>query len=449
MDAYPNLSVAAVNKPPPNRNWVFIVLAIVVAALLFYYFVLRGGGEKSCKDYTTEDECVLSPCFWNAQSNTCSNVMTSPPPPPPPPPDPESLTGHYIANKFDISAREWTDSSGKSNHISGVLGEVNLSDNLTYIYGGVDVKFKLPTQVFERDYTLITVAKYNGDNKKRIFTSSEGDWYSGHNDGKSGVAKHDVLITDDIDRHGDGWVVSVDQRNLYRSNGRTLTGKFLVQGYPSDIGVNVLSGLESDFAIAEIMIFNEEIDIEKIKDYEIKLMTKYGVTPTRFKLGKIKNGTHSDIFDSVNVDCGLNSGIRGLKMYSGDDTWWYEYSCMFDLDREGQFATVKSTAQKLKTENVLDTFLDENLACQSNPLQAFEIRKVSDKAEVNYTCSNAKVVTSTCRSVDSAPQDVNDFTAHEVLCDEDEVMTQFQIVKLPDDVNKARYSYTCCKPEGF
>lgn len=448
MSAYPYAEPKARN----NRRWLYILIAVLIGGALFYYFVLRGEGEKSCKDHTSEADCK-SPCFWNSDTKQCSNVApVVSPPPPSEPVVPESLTGHYIGSSYDVGTREWTDKSGKSNHIKDVIGNVNLSDDLTYIYGSTDVKFTLPDEVFDRSYTLITVAKYNGENKKRIFTSSEDDWYSGHNDGKSGVAKHDILITDDVDRHGDRWVVSVDQRDLYRSNGRTLSGAFLAQGFPGDIGVNIKNGLESDFAIAEIMIFNEAIDIDTIKYYESKLMSKYNATPARFALGNVKNGPHSDIFESVNVDCGLQSGLRGFKVYTdgSNDKSWYEYSCMYDLDKVGgQFSTTNDTALKTKTAYVADTFFDENLACGNKPLRGFEMKQAADNASLTYECSNSKVVSSTCRTVDAADQDVNDFTAHELLCDEEEVMTQFKLVKLPDDPNKARYSYTCCKPEGL
>lgn len=440
MNAYPNL-VTQQPSPSKNRAWIYIAIALVVGALLFYYFVLRGGGTKTCTDYTTEADCK-SPCYWNTTTKLCSNVT---PTPPAPPTELPSLMGHYVASSYNVGMREWVDKSTKGNHIKDVVGTVNLSTDLKYIYGGTDVKFTLPSAVFDRDYTLITVAKYNGEAKKRIFTSSEGDWYSGHNDGKSGVAKHDTLITDDIDRHGSDWVLSVDQRNSYRANGRKLTGSFLVEGFPSNIGVNIKEGQESDFAIAEIMIFNEEIQNDMIAKYESELMKKYNIAPSRFKIGKVKNGPHTDAFDSVKLDCGWNSGLMGFKQVNDGTNWWYEYSCMFDLDKVGQSSTTLQTATKARTVNVYDTFLNENIVCNEKPLRGYSVGKVNDKANVSYECSNARVTQSTCRNAETSTN--VHFNEHEVMCNQDEVMTQFNVVKLADDTTK--YTYKCCRPEGY
>lgn len=439
MNVYPNL-VTQPRSPAKSGVWIYIAIAVVVGASLFYYFVLRGG-MKTCTDYTTEADCK-SPCYWNTTTRLCSNVATTPQPPPT---ELASLMGHYAADSYNVHSREWVDKSTKGNHIKGVVGDVSMSTDLKYIYGGTGVKFTLPSAVFDRDYTLITVAKYNGDAKKRIFTSSEGDWYSGHNDGKSGVAKHDTLITDDIDRHGSDWVLSVDQRNSYRANGRKLTGSYVVEGFPSDIGVNIKEGQESDFAIAEIMIFNEEIQNDMIVKYESELMRKYNITPSRFKTGNITNGPHTNSFSSVKLDCGPNSGLVGFKHLNDGTNWWYKYSCMFDLDGVGQSSTTIQTEIKPKTVNLYDTFLNEDIACNEKPLRGYSVITANDKANVSYECSNARVTDSTCRNAETSTNAI--FQEHEVMCNQDEVMTQFNVVKLADDTTK--YTYKCCRPEGY
>ena len=142
-------------------------------------------------------------------------------------------------------------------------------------------------------YTLFHVARYTGlgtytcsscaaGSKARILASDSscdqtnflsGFWY-----GYSGVAYHnDWLTRNDIDVHGTDWVISSDSYQTYRSNG---VSRVTSAGGTSDLPSLAINRFNtnpenSDFMIADIIIFNSQLSSSQITTIENYLMVMY------------------------------------------------------------------------------------------------------------------------------------------------------------------------------
>lgn len=455
---------------PRLRN-VLIVAALVAVGYLLYTYVLKDQLGGACSSHETQEACAL-PCKWDeyfegedGEKGRCVDKDTpltllatqpvgelSPPTDASPAPSVDisnisGMTGRYTAESYSTSQKLWKDESGNTNDFR-VQGNLSVSDDKTYVYGGVEEKFTLPDDLFDRQYTLFILSKYNGDGKRRILTSSEGGWFSGHNAGKSGVAYHDNWITQDSNKYGDNWVLSTDQRNLYRANGRRLSGYGLDESFPKDVGVNITSGQESDFAIAEIIVYNKELTEEEYTKVEQMLMEKYSVSPKRFMRSGMFTSYGNDLYNTQ-MDCGPTSGLSGFQLATSDNKSRYEYNCMFNLDQSGQTMDL-TTEYKSKTDNFYDAILDETLDCGTRPIETYKFGvKNSNETQVQYRCSDAEVDEQSCRDVTSSDQDINNLTAHDIQCENNEVMTYLKFQKSENNPDKTRYVYKCCKPKGY
>ncbi|NBO26042.1 MAG: hypothetical protein EBU96_04485, partial [Actinobacteria bacterium] len=146
-------------------------------------------------------------------------------------------------------------------------------------------------------YTLFTVARYNekiGGQYRRIFDSAVSNldginWLSGFWGEKSGVAFHgnspdssyagNWVTPYENSIHGSNWVLSTDQKNLYRSNGT----KRSVDNYAGGVGPGQLvvnqgnRDERSDFQIADVISFDRELSETEYKAVEAYLSDQYGI----------------------------------------------------------------------------------------------------------------------------------------------------------------------------
>ena len=170
---------------------------------------------------------------------------------------------------------------------TGTATGVNNSTQPKYLYGSPSDGIQFPTSVLNSNqtYTLFHVAKYYGPFnlpvRKRIFDGMGINWLSGFHGGRSGVAFHNKWMTPTTDLHGNDWVISTDSNNIYRSYGinrHTTTGgvssAFSIN-YGSFTGMGSNSTETSDWAVAEVIVYNSVLsatDYEQVEDY---LMAKY------------------------------------------------------------------------------------------------------------------------------------------------------------------------------
>jgi hypothetical protein len=134
------------------------------------------------------------------------------------------------------------------------------------------------------DYTLFHVARYYkpGDavpTRKRIFDGVTTNWLSGFHSSKSGVAYHNSwLMTPQTDIHGDTWVLSTDQKNMYRSNGTDRTSSGYSTGTSDQLSINYGSSVgseTSDWACAEVIVYDRELTSVEYEAVEAYLNAKY------------------------------------------------------------------------------------------------------------------------------------------------------------------------------
>ena len=193
------------------------------------------------------------------------------------------LVGWYDGASWTGS--QWTDKSGSGNHATTIRGTMGTSINPKggiVLTGATTAGIQFPAGILPATYTLFHVAKYTGlGSRGRMFDGAAPDnWLSGFYNGASGVAYHNGWVTQyTTSIHGDNWVVSTDQNNLYRSNGvqRGNSGA----GTPSyarlTINYGLATGEYSDWAVSEVLVYNRTLTADEITSVETYLYAKTGL----------------------------------------------------------------------------------------------------------------------------------------------------------------------------
>ena len=161
-------------------------------------------------------------------------------------------------------------------------------------------------------------------------------WISGFWSGNSGVAHHQTWIASSTDRHGTNWVLSTDQRNRYRSQGvsressfqEAASSAYLLNRYRMSINTGYYGTDDSsDFAIAEIIVFDYELTPKQYKCVEDYLSEKYNITLEKTEClndSLINQGLQE--YNSCNLtDYRLLAWYDGAS-YDDDDNVWYDKS---------------------------------------------------------------------------------------------------------------------------
>lgn len=191
------------------------------------------------------------------------------------------LVGRYDGSSWNST--QWTDLSGAGNHATIVRGSIKVSEagfrGVPYIYGTTEDGIRFPAAILPATYTLFHVTKYNGASKARIFDGWTTNWLSGFHGGMAGKAYHNNWITPQVDVHGSNWVFSTDQNALYRSNkvNRTIAAS----GTPSYDQISINYGIyytvePSDWACAEVIVYNRTLSAAEIDQVEADLYARYG-----------------------------------------------------------------------------------------------------------------------------------------------------------------------------
>jgi hypothetical protein len=201
------------------------------------------------------------------------------------------LIGWYDTGS--VSGTTWTDKSGSGNNatITGATVTSVSGNGATLLNQALHGTLSSHKVVFNSNilpsanYTLFHVTRTTGAGSRlRIFTSgvtnNGSNWLSGFHSGNTGVAYHDAWITNQSNLHGNNWVLSTDQRSLYRSNGvnRTITGGgspgFV---FPLTINENA-SELTVGWMCAEVIVYNRILTQAEYETVERYLASRYGLT---------------------------------------------------------------------------------------------------------------------------------------------------------------------------
>lgn len=188
------------------------------------------------------------------------------------------LVGYYKGSS--LSGNTWNDLSGTGNNAT-CTGTISTStvNGETFIYGGTSATITWPAAILPSVYTLFYVAKYNGTTRDRIFCGKNTNWLSGFFSGKSGVAYHNAWLTDSVnDKFGNNWIVGTDQGALFKANTINLT--LTAPGTPryDQLSVNLTANNSmSDWAIANVIVYNRELSASEISTVENWMVSKYGL----------------------------------------------------------------------------------------------------------------------------------------------------------------------------
>jgi hypothetical protein len=126
------------------------------------------------------------------------------------------------------------------------------------------------------NYTLFSVARYNGTSKNRIITTynSQDNGVYGFHSSKNGVAYHGnnwITQSTNTFTNTDYWILSTDYAYSYRCNGIPLVQNAVVgTTYLPPISINGYTNENSDYQIADIIIYDRQLlfsDIVKIESY--------------------------------------------------------------------------------------------------------------------------------------------------------------------------------------
>eukprot|EP01084_Bolivina_argentea_P309762 535852_1 len=223
------------------------------------------------------------------------------------------IYGYFDALSFDFARINWNDYSIYKNHIKSpfISNKIKLGtsddDNSLYIYGSKFDSIQIPPilNLNKTNYTIITIARYNGNDRDTIFTSNDGEWifgfknntyntiptYHHHCGGNSTIhSTEHTAITDE-------WIINVDSPNIFRSQQQTFhenininatTDYYLSCTDSIKWGINILN--RSEWAISVIAVFKHQLSFSQIECMENILINKYKIL-----LSETTNNSTSDI----------------------------------------------------------------------------------------------------------------------------------------------------------
>ena len=194
----------------------------------------------------------------------------------------------YEAINYNPLTKVWIDSSGNAHNTQAgrITGQPTLvttvenqnSSTLSFkaVQGTTSDSLRFDNPIFnDGNYTLFHVSRYSGNSKGRIITTDYSNWLSGHWNNNSGVAYHNGWVTPVQNLHDTDWLISTDYEYNYRSNGVSRGSGSGDRMLPPLV---VNNGENSDFQIAEIIIFDRKLTTSEIEAVERFLATKYGLS---------------------------------------------------------------------------------------------------------------------------------------------------------------------------
>ena len=236
------------------------IIAIVVCVLLIIigitlFFVLQEDSPKSTPTPTPTPTPTLEPKYA---------------------PPSDGLIAWYNVDSFEDNKLK--DLSGNDNHTTDIKGDLLKSEDGSSLDGTIKTKIIFNEKILPPTYTFIHVAKYNGPNKKRIFSSKPLNQLSGFWNGRAGVSHFDGWKTSYASSEDlNNWLISVDTNDFYRANTVDKTNK-KINHKGTQFTINEGRQQESsDFSIGEILVYNRILSIEEIQEIENYLNEKFQV----------------------------------------------------------------------------------------------------------------------------------------------------------------------------
>lgn len=321
------------------------------------------------------------------------------------PDDIPGLTGRYQTTSY-TSDTVWTDTSGKDNHavVEGGRLKTRLRDETTVplISGEHTVSVKFPVECLDNpngDYTLAYVGKYAGEKRGRIFDGVGVNWLSGWHGNRSGYAYHGAgewltEYTVNDGKYGQALIMGVDQKNVFRCNGKNVTKIGYTNGQaPTSITINGGMAKEgnwggdgevSDFALGEVLIYNRELSDTEMKrvetylqgNYFREIQTEAQLIATGWRRGEpgAKSGDAFEPIKAMHELSGNQEDCRVIAEKEGKAVWGHRNeahpqqewrnTCFFYDTTDNFDGYVDDTSDSVHTMGCADPTKDVHTGCQ-------------------------------------------------------------------------------------
>lgn len=199
---------------------------------------------------------------------------------------PNGIKCWYTGQSLDENGIKWRDASGNGNDIKddnlkGLLKMTVDPVSGKYVYGGTEDGIIIPFDFSGSNWTLFTVARYNGEKKGRIFDAKGKNWLAGWHAGKTGLAYYDAKgwVTPIKNVHGSGrtWIQTTAYKTQFFTNGDVRTTKYIGES-PGTITINMgdhANTESSDWAVHEIIVYGRALSQKDRKKVEKYLLDTY------------------------------------------------------------------------------------------------------------------------------------------------------------------------------
>ena len=288
-------------------------------------------------------------CFKIWDQNTLDPYLTN------------SCVGLYEPDSFDAGAKLWRDKSGKNNH-AAVIGNVTVSSfsgfgsstTVSTLAGGLSDGIIFPPSILPQTYTLITVARYAGNTKRRIFDGIGPNWLSGFWGGYFMTAWHgNGWLTDNVNVATNNWIISCDMNSSYYANGVNMTMRYNVNTQNARLSINQGNYKStsnypesSEWNVAFVAVFDRRLSDTERVFITNQVSNKFGLPVSQ----EIKRGLKSlNPVGRANIyikdDCASSSG----------------YTYIEGKDQSGQ--TLQASSEN-RTRKECESFCDSLAGCR-------------------------------------------------------------------------------------
>jgi len=194
---------------------------------------------------------------------------------------PNGIKCWYTGQSLDENGIKWRDASGNGNDIKddnlkGLLKMAVDPVSGKYVYGGTEDGIIIPFDFSGSNWTLFTVARYNGENKRRIFDAKGKNWLAGWHAGKTGQAYYGdkgwVTPLENVHGSGRTWIQTTAYKTQFFTNGDVRTTGY-IGDEPGKITINMgdyATTQSSDWAVHEIIVYGRALsqkDRVKVEKY--------------------------------------------------------------------------------------------------------------------------------------------------------------------------------------
>ena len=194
----------------------------------------------------------------------------------------------------------WKDKSINTNHptIHGTVSKgtgVVGNNKAAYLYGGTSSGVTLQSGwPGGKDYTFFHVTKYNGNQKRRIWTGTTENWLSGHWNGKRGMFYQNGWTSQNSTSVGDtlSWGIFTDRQSggnagsppvTIRVDGTDVTRTDVTRTHyhysPASVAINHghWGKEKSDWAAAMVLVYDRCLSDDEVVAVENWIRTKYHI----------------------------------------------------------------------------------------------------------------------------------------------------------------------------